>query len=871
VTFSTIDRLNLISLLVGMFDATPSAELMIGFTASVETGKSITDIANDMDDTLEFQSLYSTELSDDEFAERFVTKILDGNTNAAGLAEGIAAIEGLLASGNSRGEVMKVAVDFLMGLDVSDATYGQAAQALQNKTDVAVYFVTNVQYWPFDMGTHTAVIADVDSTPESVEYVKYLLGGSQTIFKFDFELTTAQDNIIGTERDESFVSFIVDSESMITAGDKIDGGGGIDTLIAEVIAPQEGAVFLETDSVEVVEFRAIALEEGVDTAVQVDAKSMNGTTEFWSSGSTADMSLEVRNPSHQTTLGLRNSGNTNFEVLFDPEYLSGPYPVIDSTLHIEVLDLDGMRTDGSPLLNNPYIGFSFYMQGEEERQITLSAPTPVQTTYEDMVTGMNAILAVEAPTVTATLGHTFRAINATDAIAYEGTTILLTNTGPESLYPLGWTVDGLLPPDSNVYTNVDEIISSLPTPLSQVDIILDNVGNGFKAGDFVAGRISQADNAWSYGLEKFEIAVDRNSWLNEVRSTDNSLREVYLKNIGANGTIQIDVLSDVWIFDATAMKNSVILSATISNKVLDNDIAFSEDNTSNYKAEFNYTTAEFNDSITLEISEDVASHENFELLIDSGAGNDLVTLQVIDSVSEESDELEPLGSVSISTGAGDDIVISIGSSSAKINVGAGNDTVVLSTHIGSRESIVFTGTENGNVDVLNFSVGGGVSADKIVLSSYLTTQTNVTSESQALIALSVNAAVTAAEGDVVAANEITVITDFIGTEGPNAEVFSGLTAATLLAAVNSTNIAGESDFANIDEGTLDSGTFVGSELVGNSRDHVVLIENEANEGEYKIFHLTSLEGNVNNNFASAELVGTIDLGEEATFNIANFT
>ena len=117
MAITAIQRTELISLVAGMFDAAASAELMTAFVSSIEAGQSITDLANSLDDSVEFQTLYPTWLLDSEFAVNFTTRIMDGNADAAGLAVAISAVEDLLSAGYSRGETAKIATDFLMNID----------------------------------------------------------------------------------------------------------------------------------------------------------------------------------------------------------------------------------------------------------------------------------------------------------------------------------------------------------------------------------------------------------------------------------------------------------------------------------------------------------------------------------------------------------------------------------------------------------------------------------------------------------------------------------------------------------------------------------------------------------------------------------
>jgi hypothetical protein len=204
-----------------------------------------------------------------------------------------------------------------------------------------------------------------------------------------------------------------------------------------------------------------------------------------------------------------------------------------------------------------------------------------------------------------------------------------------------------------------------------------------------------------------------------------------------------------------------------------------------------------------------------------------------------------------------------------INVDTGDDVIALSTNALSKEVIVFDDYSNGNVDILNFSESGA-GVDFIHLGDYLVDLESASDsvESQRSIALDVNI-VTAAAGDALDdGNTVTVITD-IDSLAVAGETWSGLTAALLLAAVKDSN-TGTDDYAGIDEDTLDI-TYVGSgDLVGTAMNHIVMVENDLNEGEYKVFHLTSTTSGTDE-FDSATLVGTVDFGTSVAFDTTNIS
>lgn len=202
-----------------------------------------------------------------------------------------------------------------------------------------------------------------------------------------------------------------------------------------------------------------------------------------------------------------------------------------------------------------------------------------------------------------------------------------------------------------------------------------------------------------------------------------------------------------------------------------------------------------------------------------------------------------------------------------INLGSGNDVLVLSTNVESNETIVFTGFNQGRNTIVNFDDDGlSTGVDALDFTAYLQTNertaTGASSTSQDRIDTAFGAAAS------LAANEVTII-DFVFDATAPTQTFASLTANALLAAVN-----GDGDYANLVAGSLvadnaaaNFGNAVG-EIVGNSQDHVVLVQNAGNEGEYLMFKLTSVSDDAANvdagDFATAQLIGTVDFGAEIT-------
>jgi len=694
MAITATDRNTVISLLVGMFDAAPTAAIMESVMTSYVPGNEAA-FANDMAATTEFQSLYPVWLTDAEFATNFTTNILDGNTSATELADAITAVESLLTAGNTRGETANIAVDYLLNTaGTADPIYGTAVQALMNKVEVATYFATTQLDASADFASLQAVVADVTSDATTVTNQKTLIDAN--LDSLSQTLTTGQDNLTGSAGNDGFTAWIFDNQNTAQSGDMINGGAGTDTLLAEIGESQDFAISLKTESLEVAQFRIQENDNSDGGAndiggdVQIDAQDMNGTVEFWGVDQRAKLIVEdIQAGSNDVTIGWRDSdagANVDLEIYFDN--ITAPSAVTaDSQLFIELLDLEAMAATGDPLTNNPYIGLTFTMDGVTQ---TLEGTSAIKTSYAALVDELNAALDTDPAwaNITASLGSTFTAINSDDGNSYEGTTIVLTNSGAEELGAGGWIADGVLPPDTNIHTTQSTTPPATSTELTQTNIIFDEVGSGSKGGDFVAGEISQGGYSGSAGIQQFNIQVQDNSWANSIASTNDTLEVVMVENeSGFDGTLRIDSLDDARVFDASGMDGAVNLTAELEENVISKYLDLTDTNTDPDADDvnFNYTMGTGNDTLSLEVDGDAVGHEDFILNVSAGTGDDTVTVGITDSagnleattnewyanqaVGVNVNELNVLG------GSGNDTLTVQGGGDYMIEGGSGNDDI----------------------------------------------------------------------------------------------------------------------------------------------------------------------------------------------------
>jgi len=92
------------------------------------------------------------------------------------------------------------------------------------------------------------------------------------------------------------------------------------------------------------------------------------------------------------------------------------------------------------------------------------------------------------------------------------------------------------------------------------------------------------------------------------------------------------------------------------------------------------------------------------------------------------------------------------------------------------------------------------------------------------------------------------------------QTFAGMTGANLLAALNTT---GQTAYAGIVDATLNAANaLTATQLNGGTGHSIVMVENDANKGEYAVFDLAFNGAQVApaTEFTSATLIGTFDFG-----------
>ena len=633
-------------------------------------------------------------------------------------------------------------------------------------------------------------------------------------------LTTGADSLKGTDANETFTGYIGTDSDTLQSDDMVDGGKGTDTLDV-TLANTPFAITPRSNAVEVLRVRSQAngddegtndvqgftsaitknlsktnAGESVPTIVTagdntIDAQNMVGANQFWNTNSRADLVIEdVRNNSHETTLGFQSTdpGDVDYAVFFDPSHITAPgSSTSGATLTIRLADVLGLK-NGNGLKDLPYSGLTIKVG---DKAVALTIDFTKLTSYADFAKAVNdALVAAGQTTITAAVGIAETAVfstavsgNAQGSVAGNYNPIVLTNTGPEAI-----TMSAYVPKVGVDAANGNEVrsataneVSAIPS-LDQVNMILDDVGRGSMAGDFLAGSMSTGVSG-SKGIAQFNVSVDRNSHITTLQTTNNWLEVVNVKNIGANGNLKLDDnnltdndfgLTDVRVFDASTMTGKVTLSAELTEKVVakymdrvdtkapgaDNSDPVAYRNV--VDQEFSYDLGKGDDSLYLKISPDnmaasgTTNREDFVLTVNGNEGKDAITVQIGNGNADGSEAWYTNSAINanltINTGEGNDTVKANGAGNWTINTGAGNDTVY-SDNSGAQKAVwVFnTAGQTTTLTVLQPLLNAVASAEAAVAAAapadLVAAQTALTDAQDALddaIALPANAAEVAA-------------------------------------------------------------------------------------------------------------------------------
>lgn len=378
-----------------------------------------------------------------------------------------------------------------------------------------------------------------------------------------FYLTTGADNLTGTNGNDMFVAYAYGNENSLNTGDRINGGAGnADTLFADLVGT-EIALMPIVNNVEIIKFQV--QHEGVSGGVSnnvngyIDAQRISGSygadgnMQIWSVDSRDDLVIEdVRVLSTKMIVGMQNTdpGAIDYEFYFDGQHIVSKETKTDGNLYLELIDSQG-ALKGSPLLENAYDTVKFHYNNEYY-SVNFGTVDGADADYQDIVDAINAKLTEMGLNITAKLGSTFTQYDGLSGQPVTGTQIVLEGSGTFSITNTtgeerdGWEASKGLNPDNSLSATMTQETST-DCPLLQTNVALDNVARvvwtdpsevclpdtsvyGSTAGNLIIGSMATRG-----GVQRFDVTVDRGSWLNSMASTNNDLRMITVDDKDWNG------------------------------------------------------------------------------------------------------------------------------------------------------------------------------------------------------------------------------------------------------------------------------------------------------------------------------------------------
>jgi hypothetical protein len=451
-------------------------------------------------------------------AQRVVANL---GITGAGAPDAVAYVQDLLDNtpAANRGSAVAEAVALFSTLD-THPVYGAAASAFNGRIAAAVAY---------------------GQTPGTFDR-EFNLGAS-------LGLTLGVDFLTGTPSNDTIVARIFDNSNSLQSGDTVNGGAGSDRLEADMGTSAAFAVTPETTNVETIAIRAQAHQNDSGDnnvagpqRVKIDAERIVGAQRFESNNSRADVIIEdVRILPSQITKDITvafvesDPGHVDYALYFD-QYSLRNQVSNTSSINLQIMDTVAAAAGEAPLKESNYGAFTFTVTiGGVSRVVTLGSQAIQDAqTYAEMAAAFQAALDAEfGPGVaSATVGDNFTVVDPASRIAVTGQNIVLTtNTAATFSTPAGsgWLASGTAPAASNFYTNYFTGTTASASLVTST-VILDDVGRGSTGGDLVIGGLSVGSTSSSLGVQRFEIEVQDNSKLESINSTNNTLREVTIKN-----------------------------------------------------------------------------------------------------------------------------------------------------------------------------------------------------------------------------------------------------------------------------------------------------------------------------------------------------
>ena len=553
--------------------------------------------------------------------------------------------------------------------------------------------------------------------------------------------------------------------------DYIDGRGGDDTLYANIEAGK--AISPEITNVETILFRVQQNAFGGGdnlTNGNIDAEFISldkgQKLVLGSDNSRANLIIEdIRHLSTDTAIRFSNTDpGVSFKAYFHDQWLANDTTTTTGTLNIQLMDVKNGQLNNKPLYDNVFDQFIFqYTDNAGNTQmVTLELGlVSKEAGYPELLKAFQDALVAAGMDgkVTAKLNGTFDASSTVNGITYSHTgdlivlesangSVAVVDDKGEPIGDAGWKSSiGKVPPAGRLVWDASNV-SDTSCPLLTTMIELDNVGHlrwddnnteclpdnsmyGSQAGDMVVGIMGGRG-----GLERFNVTVDKSSWLSTLSSTNNTLRMVKVVNgainegndgghlfigrsidaiargefvddgnhtdlglyhwMDAPRLLTTNGLTDVKFFDSKGMGGNVNIGAQLTADCYDKylkDVDGILDINGQYapNGAFQYLFGVGNDTLNMEVNMGIAADRDFKLDINMGDGNDLVNFTFTNPTSPRMLDQIALKNVNIDLGAGHDTAWFWGNGAVNVLDGAGNDKLYLGQNANDQNAVFVLG------------------------------------------------------------------------------------------------------------------------------------------------------------------------------------
>ncbi|MDT8428111.1 MAG: Ig-like domain-containing protein, partial [Pseudomonadales bacterium] len=175
-------RNDIITLVVGMFDAAPGNAVLTDLVAAFESGQSLAQLAATLATSTQFTSVYPNFLTAEAFATKLVETLVGDEVPASEKAWAVDQLVAEVNAGRSFGEVAFIAIQALSAVPEDEPNWGNGAARLNNKVEVATFFTVDRLQSGATLEELQAVIADVTSSQASVDAAEAAIDLNITTF-----------------------------------------------------------------------------------------------------------------------------------------------------------------------------------------------------------------------------------------------------------------------------------------------------------------------------------------------------------------------------------------------------------------------------------------------------------------------------------------------------------------------------------------------------------------------------------------------------------------------------------------------------------------------------------------------------------------